>query len=342
MLGVAKQRLGHTTELLSIALELLGMLSPAAEADKASLARAGARIASALFFAGEQELAATMLDTAEEAARGGGVEVEARIHQARAPRARQAGRPADALAHAEAAEAAFRLAGDQRNACQMAGIRGFGLSELGAYREAEKVLMEALQMAERLGLSSVAVPARANLGVVNLHLGRLEEAEAFARAAIDGDTEAQDRRIAGGSRAYLAMILRDAGRLDEAEAEARQALELLEAAPQMRPLAGAVLATILLALGRAQEALVATREAMRPVEAGVNLEEGDPLLRLTFARALFAAGDRATAKVVLGEARDRLLARADTIQKPELRRTFLEDVPHHAMTLKIAVEWRQR
>ncbi len=337
MLGVAYQRLGRIDDLASVADRLLGMLATT-EDNRAGLARAGGRIASLLFFAGRQELATNMLDAAEVAARGGGVEVEARIHQARSPNARQAGRPAEAMGHAEAAEAAFLLAGDQRNACMMLGIRGFALSELGAYEQAEGVLREALTMAERLGLATVAAGARSNLGIVFLQLGRTDEAEAIERAAIAA-LESHDRRQEGGSRVYLAMILRDKGDLVLAEREARRALELLEAAPALRPLAAAVLGTILLATSRAEEALETTRDAMRWLDAGGNAEEGDALLRLTLARALLATGDRPNAQAVIADARDRLLVRSGTIDEQALRKTFLENVPHHAMTMKLAAEW---
>jgi tetratricopeptide (TPR) repeat protein len=337
MLAVAKQRLGHTEELTTVARRLFEMLE-SAEGDRDALARAGGRVASILFFAGKQELAATMLDAAEQTARGGGAEVEARIHQARSPRERQAGRPAHALAHAEAAEAAFTLAGDQRNACLMAGVRGFALSELGAYEDAERALRDVLAAAERLGLSTVAANARSNLGVVLLRLGRASEAESVERAAI-ASVESNDQRHEGAARVYLAMILRDGGSFDEAEREARLGLELLASAPALRPIASATLATILLATGRAQEALEVVRDAMRWIDAGGNLEEGDALVRLTFARALFATGDRASARDLIARAHERLRSRAETIEEARFRKTFMENVPDHAMTIDLAARW---
>ena len=332
MFAVAEQRLGKAEDLRSVARDLLSMVEHVE--NRPALAHACGRVASALFFAGKQDVAATMLDAAERVGRGCGAGTEARIHQARAPHARQAGRPADALAHAEAAEAAFRTAGDRRNQCMMTGIRGFALSELGAYEDAERVLCEALDAAERLGLATVAAGARSNLGVVFLRRGRHDEAEAIERAAIR-ELEARDRRNEGGSRAYLAMILRERGLLEEAEAEARRAVALLDAALALRPLAGAVLATILLAGGRAREALDTTRDALKWLESGGNVEEGDALLRVTAAQAMFATGDRSRARHVLDAARVRLIARADTIRRPELRRSFLEKVPEHALTLAL-------
>ncbi len=337
LLAVAKQRLGSTRDLTSVAEDLVAMLAEDG-ANRVALARAGGRVASLLFFAGEQERAAAMLDAAARAARDGGADVTARIHQARAPHARQAGRPEQALRHAEAAEASFGAAGDLRNACLMNGIRGFALSELGAYDEAEAALRGALATAERLGLATVAATARSNLGMVWARLGRSREAEGAVRAAISV-FESSDRRHEGGSRAYLALVLRDAGALDDAEREARRSLACLEGALALKPLAGAVLASVLLAAGRAEDALVAARDAMRWPDAGGNVEEGDALLRLTLARALFATGDAPEARRVLGVARDRLLRRAHTIEAPELRRSYLTRVPEHATTFELALAW---
>ena len=337
LLAVAKQRLGRTTELAAVSDDLLTMLRTSG--DDRALARAGGRVASLLFFAGKQDRAATMLDAAERAARGGGADVEARIHQARAPHARQAGRPEAALRHAEAAEAAFRVAGDLRNACLMSGIRGFALSELGAYHDAERALRAALATAERLGLATVAATARSNLGMVCLRLGRAREAENELRAAI-AEFESSDRRHEGGSRAYLALVLRDAGALEAAEEQARRSLVLLEAALALRPLAGGVLASVLLAAGRADEALAAARDAMRWPESGGNVEEGDALVRLVHARALFATGADEEARRALAVARDRLLARAHTIEDAGLRECFMKNVPEHATTFELAATWR--
>jgi eukaryotic-like serine/threonine-protein kinase len=336
-LAAAKQRLGHSEELAGVALQLTDMLT-VDERDRASLARAGARIASLLFFAGRQVLGAKVLDVAERAAIGGGPEVQARIHQARAPRARQGGRPAEALEHLVAAEAAFRTVGDEPNTCSMLSNRGFALSELGAYREARPVIEEAMAIAERLGLAIIAANARSNLGMVQLRLGEVASAEQSERAAIVA-FESRDRRQLGIAYVYLALVLLEAKSAAGAEVEARRAVELLDAAPPLRPYAGAVLACALLELNRPQEALEAAREATRFQEAGGKVEEGDALVRLTHARALFACGDRAAAAKCVVIARDRLLERAGAITNAVYRKTFLENIPEHVLTFRLAEEW---
>jgi eukaryotic-like serine/threonine-protein kinase len=338
LLGVAKQRLGRTEDLDSVARKLLNVLGEP-ERDRASLARASGRVSSLLFFAGKHALATELLDAAEAAARDGGAEVEARIHQARAPQARQAGWAAEALEHTSLAEAAFLAAGDERNACMMTGIRGFALSELGAFDEAEPVLQTALAMGTRLGLAMVVAAARSNLAVVLLRLGRAKEAEALERAAVLA-FHGQDRRQEGGSRAYLAEILAELGAYGEAEDEARRAIALLETAPALRPLAVGVLASILIRTGRNDEALASVSETMRYLESGGKLEEREALVRLAFAEALYATGDRAAARSVIVRAEARIVERANSIHRQEWRNAFLQNIPEHARTLALAAEWK--
>jgi hypothetical protein len=58
-------------------------------------------------------------------------------------------------------------------------------------------------------------------------------------------------------------------------------------------------------------------------------------VRLTYAEALEATGDEA-ARVVAMEAKRALLARAEKIEDPALRKTFLESVDENRATLNLA------
>lgn len=58
--------------------------------------------------------------------------------------------------------------------------------------------------------------------------------------------------------------------------------------------------------------------------------------RLIHAEALEAAGEHEASRAAMEEARARLLATAQKIGVPEIRRRFLEDVPEHARTLALA------
>jgi serine/threonine protein kinase len=98
-------------------------------------------------------------------------------------------------------------------------------------------------------------------------------------------------------------------------------------------------AALRLQTGRAEEALALTRETFALVEAtGVHHELTSALLPLVYIDALDATGDAEGARVELATAQRRLLARADQILDPELRRSFLENVGHHARLLTMASE----
>jgi hypothetical protein len=66
------------------------------------------------------------------------------------------------------------------------------------------------------------------------------------------------------------------------------------------------------------------------------LEEGETLVRLTFAEALAATGDPTGARAIIVEAHHALRVRADNIADEALRRTFLENVDENARTLALA------
>jgi hypothetical protein len=146
-------------------------------------------------------------------------------------------------------------------------------------------------------------------------------------------------RMEGASRAYLAEILRESEKLDQAEAQAHAAVDLLEAAPPARVYALGVLARVLLAKGLTSLATATSKEAMAKLEALGGLEEGEAMVRLVYAEALDATGDRPGARQAVLAARDRLLARAKKIENTRWRESFLSGVPEHARTLKLSADW---
>jgi hypothetical protein len=99
----------------------------------------------------------------------------------------------------------------------------------------------------------------------------------------------------------------------------------------------AVLAQALLQQGKISEGLERAREGMDLLRSLGALEEGEALVRLTFAEALSAAGDPA-AHAVIVEAKGALVARAENIHDLALRTSFLECVDENAATLALAAK----
>jgi eukaryotic-like serine/threonine-protein kinase len=242
-------------------------------------------------------------------------------------------------AYAEAAIAAFERAGDLRNACLERTTLGFALHEMGAYSEAVDAWRDVLSGALPMGLHNLAALARSNQGYALAYLGSIGAARALLTEGLESLAAQGDQRQVGCAQTYLAIAQRLAGDLGEAEAEAWRATESLASSAPLQPMAFAVLASVLLARGDREGALREARRAAEALEALGYVEEGEARIRLAYAEALAANGDRATASVVIAAARDRLFARAERLQGREARESFLERVPEHARTLSLARTW---
>jgi tetratricopeptide (TPR) repeat protein len=230
----------------------------------------------------------------------------------------------------------YREAESPANECAMRENIGDALLKLGAFDEADIALRNAIAQAERLGLDNPAAAARSTLGLLLLRRGALAEARAEEEHAIAALKAQGDARLEGYSRSYLSQILARIGDLDAAEREARAALVLLKHNPSARAYALATLGDVLLSSERVAEALAAAGEAKRIVDTLKGVEEGEALIQLVYAEALHRAGKDEAARAVAGAARARILSRADKIQNPSQRQSFLEVVPENAQTLALA------
>jgi eukaryotic-like serine/threonine-protein kinase len=237
-----------------------------------------------------------------------------------------------------ASAARFDEVGDALQAARARSNAGNVLTYLGLLDQAEVELRTTLAAAERLGSHHTAAVARQSLGSVLLLQRAFPEARALEEQAIAALAAQGDSRSEGVSRAYLAAILLETGDLADAEAEASRAVALCEATPPMRCLALATLSRVLLARRRPAEALLAAREAMDTLDRLGGIEEGEALVRVTFAEALYAADELGPASAAIASARDHLLARAARITDPAWRRSFLANVPENARTLALAGE----
>jgi hypothetical protein len=110
--------------------------------------------------------------------------------------------------------------------------------------------------------------------------------------------------------------------------------------PPTRVAALAALARALLARGKVEAAAAAGREAVELLDSLRQVEEGEGAARLARAETLWATGEREGAAAALQIAHARVLARADAIQRPELRRSYLEHVPENARLFELMREWR--
>jgi tetratricopeptide (TPR) repeat protein len=322
-------RLGKREQVVRLAAEILGseIVDPPAAATRA---------AHYLHFAGLHEAAERLLHAA--LANIGDFEVDpakwAWGYRAFATRALLGGDLGRYLEQLELAVRAFEVAGDVREAASERANLGFARAELGLFTEAEGALRDALAGAERLGLRHVVGAAQQNLGAVLFRSGRPDAGRSLLELARARFAEQKNQRMEGNTHTYLAELHLAAGDLDLALDEASRAVELLSDVPPLLPVALAIQARICLAAGDVRAALPRAKDAVAMLGVSGS-DEGESLVRLVLVEALRAAGSPEV-EAALGEAKARLLARAEKITDPAWRESFLVNVEPNRRTLELA------
>jgi tetratricopeptide (TPR) repeat protein len=263
----------------------------------------------------------------------------AHVYRTRAYRAHVGGDAASALSLYNVAIANFERAGDTRAACRHLVSAASTCIELGAYAEAERALSDSLASAERMGLSGVTASSWHHQAMLHARLGEPQRAIERADASIHAFSAQGDRRMEGAAHLYRALFLAMDSRYDVAEQETLSAIDAFTLAPPLRAYALAVLGRIRLDTSATRAAEPPAREAIDILDALGGIEEGESYVRLTFAEALEARGDREAAREAIATARVRVLERAATIHDPAWKKSFLEGVLENARTLTLAREW---
>jgi tetratricopeptide (TPR) repeat protein len=240
----------------------------------------------------------------------------------------------EALRFAREALAVLRKAGAQRDVCDALSLCGYLLHELGAYAEAEPLLLEAIKLGTRMGSPSDLHYGQLNLGSSYVRQERYDAAERALLAAWEGYQKLGIVSFQAEALGHLAQVQRARGELDRARQTAERVLqfESLDAAPTA--LALARLAAIALSAGLTRDALDHASNAQNLVrEQGVTEFVG--LIALSHIESLEAAGLHAEAREAIAAAVAWLQAQAAKIDEPEWQRSFLEHVPEHAHILAL-------
>ncbi|HWO26111.1 MAG TPA: protein kinase [Kofleriaceae bacterium] len=261
------------------------------------------------------------------------------VQAALAERALFAGEPAAARAALEACIEHFERAGYVTYLQTRRMSAAMTLIELGQYARAEAELRAVLGEARLDPSGRLASVVKCRLALALARRGALQEARALAQEAVAAFQAHNDRFYESLARSYLALLLSETELFDAATREAEQAARVCEARAR-RCAALGILAHVRLRQGLSREAHQAAAEAMQLLEPLGGLEEGEALVRLVFAEALDAIGERAAARAALSAAAERLLARAARIDDPAWRASFLEEVPENARTLELARQLR--
>jgi tetratricopeptide (TPR) repeat protein len=250
--------------------------------------------------------------------------------------ARFKGQSTEMVAHHRWAAKHFKSIGHRRAACEALENLGLSLLEVGQIESAEDCLREALVTARMLDLGYLLCGGLQMLANILAYKGDLAEARTVGKQALEVKRAQKDQRIRGSTEAYLSVIEYLAGGYVRAEHYARAALATLAAVLSYRPFAMALLARSLLAQDRLSEALPFARDAFAQLESMVVVDDGEATIRLALAECLVATGDQPAAQQAVSTTAQWLRTRAETIDDPAMRESFLTRIPEHRRILDLA------
>jgi eukaryotic-like serine/threonine-protein kinase len=317
--------------------ELMARIEPAGEGGAIHLL-GFVRAAVPLAAAGQANAARTLLDEVIRVTSSLVVrdpDAEGPMCSARTLRAMMEGDYGTAYREMKTAAEAFERAGLVRAELEHRGGAGFCALELGDLEGGEALLRRTIERSKEVGHEHLGAVARHNLGRRIGEAGRFDEGLELEREALHSFERHGNRRMMGLTHCHLAWILLQAGRRAEAMQHVERALVQLREQPASRMIALATRAQLLLHDGQVERALVDARQAIEGLEALGRVQEGESLIRLTWAEALTAAGCEPEARTAILTAHERLLERAGSIEDPQLRASFLENVPESARVVAL-------
>lgn len=221
--------------------------------------------------------------------------------------------------------------GNQAGEGRTLGNLGVASTTLSDYAGARAYYERALQISREIGYRTGEGTVLSNLSRLFHHLGDDESAREYSQRALLTAQDIENRYVQGFALTNLGHALAGLGRLREAAASYRQAVdirrELAEHNMAMESLAGLVRVSI--AQGDLTQAQAHVEEILNHLENNTLGGTDDPFrIYLTCYRVLHANQDP-RAQTVLHTAYHLLQERAARITDEELRRSFLENVPAH-------------
>jgi eukaryotic-like serine/threonine-protein kinase len=264
--------------------------------------------------------------------------VQAWLDLARAEIAALRGDVATYLRRVESAVDNLSAAGALRDACLQRSNIGAAYMQLGAHRRAAAVLKESLDVAEPMRLGFIG-SVKATLGFALAHLGQLDQGLLMEEAAVQHCQKQNNKRGEAIAWIYLASIRSMRDELDEATRAAEQGIAAASATPALRAYGLATLARMLLQQRQPAAALERAEEAMSLLEQLGEVADGESLIRCVHALCLRNNEKEPEGRKRIAEAKRLLLERANRINEPHWRQSFLEGVRDNDRLMQLAEQW---
>jgi predicted ATPase/DNA-binding SARP family transcriptional activator/Tfp pilus assembly protein PilF len=237
-----------------------------------------------------------------------------------------------ALQHYQAALELHRATDNAHAQSSVINNLGALFWDLGLYAEARDAYQQALSIYRESGNRQAEGETLANLSLLELRTGSPSAALPLAVAAAAASIECDDPSNRANAYTYRGQIHATLAEWDEAECWYRQALAIRQEVLHPGRLLELVaeLAYLTWQRGQPAQALSELATVLAALQDAAFLEGAeDPYQVYWICYEILRANADVRAASCLTTARQRLLAQADRIPDPLLRRSFLENVPSH-------------
>ncbi|HEU0036036.1 MAG TPA: protein kinase [Kofleriaceae bacterium] len=311
----AAGRKGDLKDAVAFVHDLTGTV-PVPEAAAYQL-RSVARAAIVMLRLGSPPVAAALFERAAQLAEPLTIDLatEQRLQSLFAMAARARGDAIACIEHHEAGQRACEASHNLRELAFNYLSYGGVVNELGDSVRGAELVRCGIDVAERVGASTITPLLHFSLAMCEHDLGHHEVARQHAEIAVALAAD-NDRPSAGLAHWMVGRASLAIGDLDRAERALATSLDLLGRYPQYRPIVLATAVHLQLRRGDVELARRLATEAMTAMRLGDGFEEGESLIRLSEIDALEAAGEHEAARAALATAIQRLETRAARIQEP--------------------------
>ncbi len=247
----------------------------------------------------------------------------------------------DVWANAEVAREGERLSelsGDNRNQLFVKAFYGMAMAELGDYAAAETILREAVALATERHEPLLATHASVMLEQMELESGKTIPLERLASLGFSDDPHVNPL-LRGQATGNVAAAYLRLGQIGEAESTSRRALSALRHAPAYWLHSLPTLILSLLRQSRAQEASQVAEEGLALLRSHGGGGVSEIAVRIAAAEALHALPKLEEAKEQLRLAQKALSLRAQYIERPELRESFVRLSPQGRRVGELVRRW---
>ncbi|MGA9396742.1 MAG: tetratricopeptide repeat protein [Anaerolineaceae bacterium] len=253
--------------------------------------------------------------------------------------ASESGSLSDVVVHLKQALRLLQVTGDTRNETIAWNELGIYYQDIGQYQKADEAYDHAFELCVKIGNRSTPIYILINRAIVTRYQGKPDETRKYLRQGLKMAETAKDAFMIAAYHNQLGLYHLQQGKLQKAAEYAAMSLKIRKeiGSDKMAPDDLVILAQVSLGSKDEQKALDLAQQTIQMIRDCNGEGPENPMLDAHLAFQVFESlNETDAAREALQLAYDLVQQRAVHIQEPDLRASFLQNVPINAKIIKDA------